>query len=98
MNALILAAGKGTWVNSGVMMLDRALLARIPAVRASGFGHEILPQWLADGVPVYGWPLPTGTFLVDVGTPESYALAEQEWRHSDGMRPGVDASLSGREA
>lgn len=68
------------WVNSGVMVLDRALLARIPAERFSDFGREILPQWLSDGVPLYAWPLPEGTFLVDVGTPESYARAEREWR------------------
>ena len=70
------------WVNSGVMVLDRALLARIPAGRFSDFGREILPAWLADGVPLYGWPLPAGTFLVDVGTAESYARAEREWRRA----------------
>jgi len=86
------------WVNSGVMVLDRALLARIPAGRTSDFGREILPQWLSDGVPVYGWPLPAGTFLVDVGTPESYARAEREWRQIGGIRPGIDASLGGQEA
>jgi NDP-sugar pyrophosphorylase family protein len=68
------------WVHSGVMVLDRALLAGIPAGRFSDFGHEVLPAWLAQGVPLYGWPLPAGTFLVDVGTPESYARAEREWR------------------
>ena len=71
---------RSPWVNSGVMVLDRALLARIPAGRFSDFGREVLPGWLADGVPLYGWPLPAGTFLVDVGTPESYARAEREWR------------------
>lgn len=70
---------RSPWVNSGVMVLDRTLLARIPAGRFSDFGREILPAWLADGVALYGWPLPTGTFLVDVGTPESYARAEREW-------------------
>jgi hypothetical protein len=42
--------------------------------------------------------LAAGTFLADVGTPESYARAEREWRQVGGIRPGVDASLSGREA
>jgi NDP-sugar pyrophosphorylase family protein len=73
---------RSPWVNSGVMVLDRALLARIPAGRFSDFGREVLPQWLADGVPLYGWPLPAETFLVDVGTPESYARADREWRRS----------------
>jgi NDP-sugar pyrophosphorylase family protein len=51
-----------------------------PARRFSDFGRDVLPAWLADGVPLYGWPLPAVTFLVDVGTPESYARAEREWR------------------
>jgi NDP-sugar pyrophosphorylase family protein len=89
---------RSSWVNSGVMVLDRALLARIPAGRFSDFGREVLPQWLSDGVPVYGWPLPAGTFLADVGTPESYARADREWRPVGGFRPAVDASLGGQEA
>ena len=71
---------RSSWVNSGVMVLDRALLARIPAGRFSDFGREVLPAWLAAGVPLYGWPVPGGTFLIDVGTPESYARAGREWR------------------
>ena len=70
---------RSSWVNSGVMVLDRALLAGIPAGRFSDFGREVLPAWLAAGVPLYAWPLPDGTFLVDVGTPESYARAQGEW-------------------
>jgi mannose-1-phosphate guanylyltransferase len=85
------------WVNSGVMVLARALVARIPAGRFSDFGREVLPAWLAEGIPLYGWPLPAGTFLVDVGTPESYVRAEREWRYVGANRPGVDASLSEQE-
>lgn len=67
------------WVNSGVMVLDRPLLGAIPGGRFCDFGREILPQWLAAGVPLYGWGLPAGTFLIDVGTPENLARAEREW-------------------
>lgn len=68
------------WVNSGIMVLDRALLGRIPAGRFCDFGREVLPAWLEDGVPLYGWGLPAGTFLIDIGTPENYARAVREWR------------------
>jgi mannose-1-phosphate guanylyltransferase len=71
---------RSPWVNSGIMVLDRALLATIPAGRFSDFGREVLPGWLAAGIPLYGWPLPVGTFLIDVGSPESYARAEREWQ------------------
>jgi NDP-sugar pyrophosphorylase family protein len=86
------------WVNSGVMMLDRALLARIPAGRFSDFGREVLPQWLSEGIPLHGWPLPAGTFLADIGTPESYERAEREWPPPGAARSGVAALPSVREA
>jgi NDP-sugar pyrophosphorylase family protein len=70
---------RSPWVNSGVMVLDHALLARIPGGRFSDFGRNVLPAWLAAGVPLHAWRLPAGTFLVDIGTPESYAQAEREW-------------------
>jgi len=71
---------RSPWVNSGVMVLDQALLARIPSGRFCDFGREILPAWLADGVPLHGWRLPAETLLIDVGTPENYARAKREWR------------------
>ena len=75
---------RSQWVNSGVLVLDRELLAQIPAGRFSDFGRDVLPAWLADGIALYGWPLPPGTFLIDVGTPESYARAAQEWQRPRG--------------
>ena len=67
------------WVNSGIMVLDRALLARIPAGRFCDFGREILPEWLRSGVPLFGWGLPPTAYLVDMGTPEKYAQANRDW-------------------
>lgn len=65
------------WVNSGIMALDRALLASIPAGRFCDFGREVLPAWLAAGIPLYGWGLPAGNLLIDIGTPENYARAQR---------------------
>ena len=70
---------RSPWVNSGIMVLDRALLAGIPAGRFSDFGREVLPAWLGEGIPLWGWRLPEGAYLIDMGTPEKYAQAEREW-------------------
>ncbi|MEI6168067.1 MAG: nucleotidyltransferase family protein [bacterium] len=67
------------WVNSGIMVLDRALLARIPAGRFSDFGRDILPQWLSENVPIFGWGLPESAYLIDMGTPDKYAMAIRDW-------------------
>ena len=70
---------RSPWVNSGIMVLDRALLAGIPAGRFSDFGREVLPAWLGEGIPLWGWRLPEGAYLIDMGTPEKYAQAAREW-------------------
>ena len=67
------------WVNSGIMVLDRALLARIPPGRFCDFGRDILPDWLGADVPLFGWGLPKSAYLIDMGTPEKYAQANRDW-------------------
>jgi NDP-sugar pyrophosphorylase family protein len=67
------------WVNSGIMVLDRALLQSIPAGRFSDFGRDILPQWLSENVPIFGWGLPASAYLIDMGTPDKYAMANRDW-------------------
>jgi len=70
---------RSPWVNSGIMLLDRALLARIPADRFCDFGRDVLPDWLLTGVPLFGWGLPESAYLIDMGTPAKYAQANHDW-------------------
>ncbi|HWW88357.1 MAG TPA: nucleotidyltransferase family protein [Vicinamibacterales bacterium] len=65
--------------NSGVMVVDRELLEYIPDDRPSDLGADLLPSLLRAGVPVCGWPLPTGAYLIDIGTPENYERASRDW-------------------
>jgi NDP-sugar pyrophosphorylase family protein len=77
------------WANSGVMVLDRALLAEIPAGRFCDFGRDVLPDWLRRGVPLFAWPLPATAYLIDMGTPEKYAQANHEWpARAEALRGG----------
>jgi len=65
------ASGPG-WINAGVYLLRRELLAALPAARPLSLEHDLLPRWMSSGV--YGFAA-NGRFI-DIGTPESYALAE----------------------
>lgn len=56
--------------NAGVYIVEPRLLERIPADRATDWGHDIIPALLADGEPVYG-ALVNGT-VIDIGTPAVY--------------------------
>ena len=59
------------WVNAGVYLLSRRLIAAIPVDRAVSIEREVFPAWA--GRDLYGYPA-DGDFL-DIGTPESYARA-----------------------
>jgi NDP-sugar pyrophosphorylase family protein len=64
--------------NTGVLIVEPELLSTIPPAPCD-IGHDWLPRLLARGAPVYGWPIPPGTYLVDFGTPEAYARVQREW-------------------
>jgi NDP-sugar pyrophosphorylase family protein len=63
--------GRPGWINAGIYLLRRALLAGIPAQGSRSLEREVLPQKLADGV--FGYCC-RGRFI-DIGTPQSYRRA-----------------------
>lgn len=67
------------WVNSGVMILDRRLLETIPAGRFCDFGRDLFPKWLRSGLALYGWKMPECSYLIDMGTPDNLARANDDW-------------------
>lgn len=64
----------GDTANAGVYICEPTVLEQIPA-GFSDFGHDIIPNLLQLGAPVYGRPLKG--YLLDIGTPEAYAQAQQ---------------------
>ena len=65
--------------NAGVLVAEPAVLDAIPEGRFADFGLDVLPGLLAAGAPLYGWPIPEGTYLLDIGSLEKYAQAQREW-------------------
>jgi NDP-sugar pyrophosphorylase family protein len=61
------------WINAGIYLLDRSLLLTIPEGRPVSLERDMFPAWMERGLYGYGTQ---GRFL-DIGTPESYALAEK---------------------
>ncbi len=66
----------GNLSNTGILIVEPHVLERIPPDVVYDFGRDLLPRLMEEGVPVYGWCLPAHTYLIDMGTPEKYALAE----------------------
>lgn len=69
---------RSPWVNSGIMVIDRVLLKKIPADCFCDFGRDVFPEWLSHDVSIYGWQMPNGNYLIDMGTPEKLAQANCE--------------------
>lgn len=67
------AAGAG-WINAGIYLFERELIQVLPSNMALSLEREALPMWIPEGV--YGFKT-RGRFL-DIGTPDSYALAQRE--------------------
>jgi NDP-sugar pyrophosphorylase family protein len=72
--------------NAGVLVVEPGILDAIPAGIYYDFGHDLFPRLLAptgsglaEGAPLYGWPLPKGTYLIDIGSPEKYQRVQEEW-------------------
>ncbi len=65
------------WINAGLYVLSRSVLSRIPANACLSLEHDIFPQLVHNGL--YGYSGEHQFF--DIGTPASYAQAEQEFEH-----------------
>jgi NDP-sugar pyrophosphorylase family protein len=60
------------WINAGVYLISRQLLAAIPEGKSVSLERELLPNWLRDGVFAFAV---NGRFI-DIGTPQSLIKAE----------------------
>jgi NDP-sugar pyrophosphorylase family protein len=66
------AEGPG-WISAGIYLIQRELIEEIPSNTPLSLEREIFPTWIPQGA--FGFKT-TGQFI-DIGTPESYALANR---------------------
>ena len=64
----------GGWINAGLYLLERSLVAEVAPERPCSLERDLLPRWLAAPTGVYAFP--AARRFLDIGTPESYARAE----------------------
>ncbi|HLJ10007.1 MAG TPA: nucleotidyltransferase family protein [Planctomycetaceae bacterium] len=72
------AAGAG-WINAGIYLVDRELVAEIPEGRAVSIEREMFPAWCRRQ-RLSGFR--TDGDFIDIGTPESYLAAEEFFSRS----------------
>lgn len=66
-------AGGPGWINAGIYLFECSLLENIPSGRPVSMEKEMFPSWISTGL--YGFRS-SGKFI-DIGTPDSYRLAER---------------------
>ena len=89
--------------NSGILVVEPGIVAHVPPGVFWDFGNNVFPQLLAEGVPMFGWPIPEDTYLIDIGSPESYQRVQAEWTGVLSRTPAPDrkriaSALSDQEA
>ena len=70
----------GNLGSGGVYVLENEFLDNIPSEGFCDFAYNIFPQIIKLGVPVYGYHLNRGDYLLDIGTPENYNRANEDVR------------------
>jgi len=69
---------KNTYANCGVYVIEPGVLSGIPENHSYDFASDLFPRLIKDGYRLYGYP--TKSYLLDIGTPESYANARKVFR------------------
>ncbi len=62
--------------NAGISIVEPVVLDTIPSETVYDFGHDVIPNLLAAGLPIAGQTIADGEFLIDIGTPQGLARAQ----------------------
>jgi NDP-sugar pyrophosphorylase family protein len=80
-------------VNAGLYVLEAGFVCRFPTRIPLDFGEDVLPQAVARGERVFAYPLASP--VLDVGTPETLALARRAGRKNTSAASSL-ANSTGR--
>jgi mannose-1-phosphate guanylyltransferase len=76
---------KSSLANAGIYIMRKDIRLRLPHRRPSDIGYDVLPACVGE---MYGW-LWEG-MMIDIGNPESYALASEVWAGRQGPVAGSE--------
>ncbi len=76
------ANSAGGWVNAGVYVISRGLLARVPTDEAVSLERDVFPAALRDGLTLAAYPQDES--FTDIGTPDDFRAfaAKREATHA----------------
>jgi mannose-1-phosphate guanylyltransferase / phosphomannomutase len=74
----------GRYLNTGLAVLSKEILAHIPD-RPASLDREIIPPLVQQGLPFFG--IPTEEKILDIGTPDKYEIARSWFAERVAARP-----------
>lgn len=77
-------------INAGTYILDPAILDKVPYGQMYSFEHQLFPDLLDRGAPMFGYP--SACYWLDLGTPAKYLAA-----HHDILDGRIKVEHRGRE-
>ncbi len=69
----------GDLANAGIYVMEPYLATNIPPDTFFDFGHDLFPKLLAQGTPIYGYPIGDDVYLLDIGGLDRYEQAQRDW-------------------
>ncbi len=82
--------------SAGVLVMEPEAIQAIPADRPSDIGRDLLPTLLDAGRPIFGAPIESSEYLIDMGTLANFQRARREWPCRLRPRPKVHNGTEGR--
>ena len=76
--------------NAGILVVEPEVLSGLPAEQYLDFGHDVIPQLMAAGQPVMGYPISDS--VIEIGTPENHQKAQRLAAQRAAARAETDQS------
>jgi mannose-1-phosphate guanylyltransferase / phosphomannomutase len=64
--------------NAAVYVLEPEVLGYIEEGKVSDFAYDVFPKLIADGAPVYGYPLLPDDYFIDIGSIKNYQRVNED--------------------
>ena len=71
---------KETFINAGIYIFEKEILSQIPNKQSYSVEKELFPNALKNRMPLFGFPCPSSTYWLDIGTPQKYIQANIDFQ------------------
>ncbi len=82
---------KSDLANAGIYVASKEIFEYMPDAEVIDFGHDVLPRLCGKMAGIE-----THSYLIDIGTPDNYKLAQEQWKDHDYFKNTSPDQFCGR--